>query len=263
MSLSRSAIRLLRNKCNPAATRSPIICTTRNPWQSSYLFTSHSSVVAFSKARATSSRQNIRHPGQIRTMATSEPSSERGTDSVPDSAPERSAQPKLPPLSDHDFRQYNRLAEHMDLFHNHFRSTWNMLWGACTSGKRPAGMSLKAFIGAGLQFVQHLEMHHGIEESYVFPVLAKKMPEFRSGKGNGAAELLRQHKEIHKGLETLQNYLRACKSGETELELSVLKTKMEDWGTVLWTHLDQEVRTLGAENMRKYWTLEEMRGLQM
>ena len=124
-------------------------------------------------------------------------------------------------------------------------------------------MSLKAFIGAGLQFVQHLEMHHGIEESYVFPILAKKMPEFRSGKGNGAAELLRQHKEIHKGLETLQNYLCACKSGETELEMSVLKTKMEGWGTVLWTHLDQEVRTLGAENMRKYWSLDEMRGLQI
>lgn len=138
-----------------------------------------------------------------------------------------------------------------------------MLWGACTSGKRPGGMSLKAFIGAGLQFVQQLEMHHNIEETYVFPVLAKKMPEFRSGKGNGAAELLRQHKEIHRGLETLQEYLRGCKSGETELELRVLKTKLEGWGSVLWTHLDQEVETLGAENMRRYWTLEEIRRIPM
>lgn len=29
------------------------------------------------------------------------------------------------------------------------------------------------------------------------------------------------------------------------------------------THLDQEVKTLAAENMRKYWTQEEMRRLPM
>ncbi len=193
---------------------------------------------------------------------------------------EQSTKPQqLPPLSGHEFRQYNRLAEHMDLFHNHFRSTWNMLWGACTTGRRPGGMSLSAFVGAGLQFVQQLEMHHNIEETYIFPVLAKKMPEFRSGvKGNGkgkgkgegegegeggAAELLRQHKEIHRGLDTLQEYLRQCKGGQTELDMAVLRTKMEAWGSVLWTHLDQEVETLGAENMRKYWTVEEIRRIPM
>ncbi|RYP56425.1 hypothetical protein DL771_011906 [Monosporascus sp. 5C6A] len=175
----------------------------------------------------------------------------------------QSKEPELPPLSDHEFRQYNRLAEHMDLFHNHFRSTWNMLWGACTSGRRPGGMSLRAFVGAGLQFVQQLELHHNIEETYLFPVLAKKMPEFRSGRGNGMAELLRQHKEIHRGLEVLQEYLLKCKSGETELEMGVLKSKMEGWGTVLWTHLDQEVKSLGAENMRKYWTVDEIRKMPM
>ena len=58
----------------------------------------------------------------------------------------------------------------------------------------------------------------------------------------------------------LEDYLRRCRNRETELELAVLKEKMDSWGTVLWTHLDQEVRTLGAENMRKYWTIEEMRG---
>jgi hypothetical protein len=87
------------------------------------------------------------------------------------------------------------------------------------------------------------------------------MPEFKAGKN--AAELLRQHKEIHKGMDLLGDYLRQCKSGEADFELSVLKTKMESWGTVLWTHLDQEVVTLGAENMRKYWTIDEMRRMPM
>lgn len=115
-------------------------------------------------------------------------------------------------------------------------------------------MSLKAFLSTGLSFLQHLEMHHSIEEAHIFPVLARKMPEFTAGKGGNAAELLRQHQEIHVGMEKLGAYLRSVRSGERELELGVMKERMEEggWGDVLWTHLDQEVRTLGAENMRKY-----------
>lgn len=87
------------------------------------------------------------------------------------------------------------------------------------------------------------------------------MPEFKAGKN--AAELLRQHREIHKGMDVLEAYLKSVKSGETELEMRVLKQKMDGWGDVLWTHLDQEVKTLGAENMRKYWTVDEMRRMPM
>jgi len=87
------------------------------------------------------------------------------------------------------------------------------------------------------------------------------MPEFKNGQN--AAELLRQHKEIHKGMDQFSAYLEKCNSGETELELKVMKEKMDSWGEVLWKHLDQEVKTLGADNMRKYWTLDEMRRMQM
>jgi len=87
------------------------------------------------------------------------------------------------------------------------------------------------------------------------------MPEFKAGKS--AAELLRQHQEIHHGMDVFQEYLEKCRSGETELELRVLKERMDSWGDVLWKHLDQEVKTLGAENMRKYWTKEEMRRMPM
>jgi hypothetical protein len=87
------------------------------------------------------------------------------------------------------------------------------------------------------------------------------MPEFKQGRN--AAELLRQHKEIHRGMDVFEEYLSKCRSGETDLELSVLKQKMDSWGDVLWKHLDQEVRTLGAENMRKYWSLDEMRRMPM
>ncbi|KAI1393148.1 uncharacterized protein F4822DRAFT_383671 [Hypoxylon trugodes] len=158
----------------------------------------------------------------------------------------------------------------MDVFHEHFRTAWNALWAAATSsgGGSSKGKGLsrggRGVISDGLAFVAQLEIHHSIEETYIFPILAKRMPEFRSdGKGAKAAELLRQHKDIHVGMEGMETYLRACRDGDRELDMPTLKAQMESWGAVLWKHLDQEVQTLGAENMRKYWTVEEIRRIPM
>jgi len=137
-----------------------------------------------------------------------------------------------------------------------------MIHNACVANKRPSNISLRQFIDQGLYFIRSLTAHHDIEETYFFPLLATKMPEFQSnGKGRkdgGGAELLQQHRQIHAGMDVFEDYLRRCKNRETELELAVLKEKMDSWGEVLWKHLDQEVETLGAENMRKYWTLSEV-----
>lgn len=132
------------------------------------------------------------------------------------------------------------------------------MYNACSSGTRPAGMSLRQFINTGLQFCHHLEAHHSIEEHYIFPDLARKMPAFRK-----ELELLSQHKEIHAGLEKFEEYLEACKGGEKDLRMDELKPLMDAFGKVLWEHLDDEVKELGAENMRKYWTLDEIRTLAM
>lgn len=70
--------------------------------------------------------------------------------------------------------------------------------------------------------------------------------------------LKKQHEEIHAGLERTQAYLEACQFGERELRMSELKEIMDSYGTVLWEHLDAEVRTLGADTMRRYWTKEEI-----
>ncbi|TVY88978.1 hypothetical protein LAWI1_G005267 [Lachnellula willkommii] len=178
-------------------------------------------------------------------------------------AEEAKVEDKLPKLSAAEFRVYNSMAEHMEYFHAHFRQSWTLLKTACDTNQRPHSMSLKTFLSTGLSFLSHLETHHSIEEAHIFPVLARKMPEFAAGRN--AAELLRQHREIHAGMETLGAYLRSVRTGERELELGVMRERMEvgGWGDVLWTHLDQEVRTLGAENMRKYWTLEEMKRMPM
>lgn len=75
--------------------------------------------------------------------------------------------------------------------------------------------------------------------------------------------LLTQHKLIHNGLDKFQDYLQECKNGERELRLDELKKVMDGFGEILWTHLDDEVKELGAINMQKYWSLAEMKRMPM
>lgn len=168
-------------------------------------------------------------------------------------AASRQEDQELPSLSAQDFRIFNAAAERMEMFHNSFRRTWTMLYGACEANKRPNGMSIRAFISTGEQFCDHLTGHHTFEERYVFPRLAQKMPAFRK-----ELELLTQHKLIHEGIERMEAYLVDCKRGQRELRMSELKGVMDTFGAVLWQHLDEEVYELRAENMRKFWTKEDM-----
>ncbi|AEO57368.1 hypothetical protein MYCTH_2303438 [Thermothelomyces thermophilus ATCC 42464] len=202
--------------------------------------------------------------------ANDKPAPNQAADSA--SVPEQAAKPALAPLTPQEFRIYNRLAEQMDYFHDHFRQMYATLHTACTTNRRPANMSLKQFVDEGLRLARYLEMHHSIEETHLYPLLGRKMPEFRAssspagtGKGGGKrgkkeeCELLRQHQIIHDGMDEMADYLRRCKDKECELDLGVLRSKVEPWGDVLLKHLDQEVRELGAEKMRKYYTLQEMK----
>jgi hypothetical protein len=49
-----------------------------------------------------------------------------------------------------------------------------MMYAACTNGQRPAGMSIKQFLGMAERFCSTLSMHHGIEEEHIFPVCAAR-----------------------------------------------------------------------------------------
>jgi hemerythrin-like domain-containing protein len=114
-------------------------------------------------------------------------------------------------------------------------------------------MSLRQFLGYSLDFCATLNMHHGIEERHVFPNLARRMSVFKNN------ELMKaQHKEIHSGLDKLQKWLEECKSGEREYRADEMRKIMDNFGDILWKHLDEEVVQLGAENMRKFWTIEEI-----
>ena len=133
---------------------------------------------------------------------------------------------------------------------------------AATTRALPADMSAASLIELGLGFCAALSAHHDIEEAHVFPPLATRMPEFRrpeGASGGAAPELLAQHDIMHEGLGKLRAYLQRCKGGEA-LDLGRLEGVL-GWGDVLLRHLDEEVEALGAENMRRYWSLEEVKAM--
>ncbi|KAI4172892.1 MAG: hypothetical protein LQ343_003300 [Gyalolechia ehrenbergii] len=144
----------------------------------------------------------------------------------------------LPKLSPSDFKVYNSMADHMEL-----------LYSAASDGKRPKVRELsnppKKIPGAGL-----LTLTPYIEETHIFPILAKRMPAFSK-----ELELLSQHKQIHVGLDHFEDYLKDCSAGKRDLRLAEIKTLMDSFGKVLWDHLSDEVDQLGANNMRQYWTM--------
>lgn len=162
----------------------------------------------------------------------------------------------LPKLSAEDFRVYNRLAVMMDAYHNHFRHTWTMLYKAASSGARPAGMSMRQYLANGMQLCRSLTMHHTIEEQYVFPELATRMPIF-----GDHDQLINQHHAIHEGIEKMEAYIKDCLYGDKELRMGEMKSIMDTFGDVLWTHLDLEVKQLQADSMRRYWTKQEILGM--
>ena len=71
----------------------------------------------------------------------------------------------LPALSREERDIFGRMGTTMELFHNSFRNTWKVLYGACSSGRRPANMSIRQFLNTGSEFAHHLTMHHTIGRS--------------------------------------------------------------------------------------------------
>ena len=150
-----------------------------------------------------------------------------------------------------DLEFYGRLAVDMTWYHTHIKKTWDKLYRGTEPGAtEPTDRNL---VGLGLSFCNQLQTHHDIEEMYWFPKLGEKMEEFRPG--HFASE---QHKEIHTGLDVLRSHLNECWSGLRTLDRRVVRSILDSFGGVLWQHMTEEVQELGAENMAKYWTREEM-----
>jgi len=96
-------------------------------------------------------------------------------------------------------------------------------------------------------------MHHNIEEEYFFPLLAKRMPAFSPDQKHKNA-----HKAIHAGLDNLERLVNKYTADPSCYSPQEMKKCLDSFRDVLVDHLAEEVRELGAENMKKYWTLDEV-----
>ncbi|SCZ89666.1 BZ3500_MvSof-1268-A1-R1_Chr9g10538 [Microbotryum saponariae] len=170
-----------------------------------------------------------------------------------------------PPRNSTEQREWDRMSTRMSMFHTHFRQTFARVW---QMSEKVSPDELQDFLDCAEEFVRsllflgdpagstaifisvlsvqvhHLEGHHGIEERYIFPVLAKKMPEFR-------VSLLSDRGMIHAGMDRYQDYIRAARATPTAFSPEKLREIMGSMGPILFYHLDAEVETLKADNLRR------------
>lgn len=148
-------------------------------------------------------------------------------------------------------------------------------------------MSLPAFLRDATSLASHLQTHHGIEEHHIFPILARKMPQFAAPPGGkhshsnkkidssshsttkipsspAPGSHLLQHEAIHHGLDQYSALLFKYQKDNTSFNPKELRDCMDSFREALFVHLDEEVESLSGESMRAAgWTLDEIRRIPM
>ncbi|KAI0743520.1 hypothetical protein C8Q80DRAFT_1181703 [Daedaleopsis nitida] len=156
-------------------------------------------------------------------------------------------------MSAHEEARWNRLSESMTYFHDHFKQEFNALYELADGSFTKRGMSLPMYLRLATQLAKGLTVHHTIEERHIFPVLAKRMPMFQDNDVH-----LKSHEGIHHGVDELTKKVRKWFDEPSTYSPEEMRTCLDSWREVLFNHLDQEVKDLSGENMKKYWTLEEV-----
>lgn len=182
----------------------------------------------------------------------------------------------LSPWSNYDYLShtmsdpYGRLLSRMLPFHANFRHHYAQILKELPKTKTGSEQQVNELMMSNLQLCSHLEMHHSIEEAYIFPQLARRIPEF--GK---SSQHTREHEAMHAGLAILQNYSEQV-IDRLEKEVVPQKNDGKPWpkemydvekmesilhhlGQVLFPHLDAEENSISADSMRKAgFTIEEL-----
>lgn len=144
----------------------------------------------------------------------------------------------------------------MSYFHDSHKRTFNKSY-AHADDYAEHGQSLKAFLRESYNLVVHLGNHHRIEESYIFPLLARKHPAFRND-----AEHKASHRAIHSGLDRYSAFLREAMADEAKYSPDKLRSILDSFREPLMRHLDDEVRDLQPDSLKAHgFTLTEVRAL--
>jgi len=160
-------------------------------------------------------------------------------------------------------KEFGRLGDTMQQFHNHFRHEFNRIYELADGGFHKEGMTLARFLRQSQQLSHHLDMHHMIEETYIFPILGKRMPQFKDG-ARESGEHLKSHRAIHAGLDKYDAFVKEALENTSSYNPATLRAIMDGFKEVLFRHLDEEVQDLQADSMKAAgWSLQEIRQLPM
>ncbi|KAL1939892.1 hypothetical protein VTO73DRAFT_9592 [Trametes versicolor] len=149
--------------------------------------------------------------------------------------------------------RWNRLAESMTYFHDHFKHEYDAVYRLADGSFAKQGMSLPAYLRMAAQLAKGLTVHHTIEERYIFPILGKRMQHFADDELH-----LKSHEAIHHGIDDMTRLVRKWLDEPSTYSPEEMRASLDSWREVLFNHLNKKVKDLGGENMKKYWTLEEM-----
>ena len=82
--------------------------------------------------------------------------------------------------------------------------------------------------------------------TYIFPILAERMPQFKP-----QGDHLKEHEEIHRGLDDYVAYIKKCRKDGKEWDGEKMKKIMDSFRDILFKHLDHEVESLKGDEMKK------------
>ncbi|KAJ7184438.1 hypothetical protein C8R46DRAFT_1064059 [Mycena filopes] len=150
-------------------------------------------------------------------------------------------------------RQWGRFSKDMAGAHAYFKQEFNTIYELADGSFTKRGLSLSLYLQMAQRLNLHLTMHHTIEERDIFPILAQRMPEFSTDDAH-----INSHKAIHEGLEELTTLITKFKKEPSTYSPEQMRTCLDGFRGVLFAHLDAEVEDLKAENLKKYWKLEEL-----
>jgi glutamate-1-semialdehyde aminotransferase len=123
---------------------------------------------------------------------------------------------------------------------------------ACTD-HLPDDFETSTFINLGLNLCEGIERHHRAEEHWLYPILARRMPAFQE-----ELKLSSQHKDIHTGLTKLHFMLSKYKHAQKSFSLPEVKVCMDEFGEVLWQHMNEELAQLAPDELKMHWTVDEI-----
>ncbi|KAJ7243742.1 hypothetical protein C8J57DRAFT_1365740 [Mycena rebaudengoi] len=165
--------------------------------------------------------------------------------------------------SDLEEKRWNKVGfMTMASFHNYFKQeSGSNLFQLADGTFTKRGLSLSLYLEMSRRLNSHLTMHHTIEETHIFPILGKRMPQF-SAEAESAVHL-ESHKAIHKGLDDLSTLVYKYKKEPSTYSPTEMRGCLDSFREVLFNHLDQEVEDLQGENLKQYWTLKELDAIPM